>query len=478
LNTGDVMNPEEFRKYGYKVIDWIADYRSALEKFPVMSKSKPQEISASFPVAPPNDPESFDEILNDLNQKILPGITHWNHPKFFAYFPANATLSSVLGDLISTGIGGIGLNWQSMPALTEVEEVVCGWMRQMIGLSPSWEGVIQDTASTSTFVALLCAREKLSNHNQIKEGLQSSEPPLIIYTSTQSHSSVKKAALMAGFGYQNLRSIPTDENFAIDYNLLEEAIEKDISDGLRPCAVVATVGTTATTAIDPISKIAQLTQEKEIWFHVDAAMAGTAMILPECRWMWDGIEQADSMVLNPHKWLGAAFDCSMFYVNDSEHLIRVMSTNPSYLKTSQDENTKSYRDWGIPLGRRFRALKLWCLIRDEGVSGLQARIRKDIENTQWLLTEINATPNWEVLAPVPLQTICMRHIPEEMDANQLETHTLNWVEHINNSGDAYLTPAKLNEKWMVRISIGTEATTLAHIKELWETMKLAVKNHY
>ena len=370
------MTPEEFRKYGYQIIDWIAEYRTNVGKYPVMSTVQPGTVRDALPVTPPESPVPFDAVMQDLDRVILPGVTHWNHPDYFAYFPSNATFPSVLGDLLCSGLGGIGLNWQSMPALTEVEEMVCDWMRQMLGLSPAWEGVIQDTASTATLVALLCAREQASDHSQISNGLQGEPSPLVIYSSTQSHSSVKKAALLAGFGLNNLRSIETDLNFAMDVEKLKTAIERDLENGLKPCAVVATTGTTATTAIDPLAPIAKMTSTFGIWLHVDAAMAGTAMILPEYRWMWDGIEGADSIVINPHKWLGVAFDCSLFYTRNAEHLIRVMSTNPSYLQTAVDDQAKNYRDWGIPLGRRFRALKLWCLIRDQGVGGLQARIQK------------------------------------------------------------------------------------------------------
>jgi aromatic-L-amino-acid/L-tryptophan decarboxylase len=469
------MSPEEFRKFGYQIVDWIADYRTNVAEYPVMSTIQPGSVRDRLPSSPPETPEPFDAILKDIDQLILPGVTHWNHPNYFAYFPSNASLSSVLGDLICSGIGGIGLNWQSMPALTEVEETVCDWMRQMLGLSLAWEGVIQDTASTSTLVALLCAREKRTDHSQMKHGLQGEESPLVIYSSTQSHSSVKKAALMAGFGLDNLRSIETDKNFALDVEKLEQAIIDDLAQGNMPCAVVATTGTTGTTAIDPVAAIADVAQKYGLWLHVDAAMAGSAMILPEFRWMWEGIENANSLVLNPHKWLGVVFDCSLFYIQDSEHLIRVMSTNPSYLQTAVDDQAKNYRDWGIPLGRRFRALKLWCLIRDQGIRGLQERIRRDLQNAQWLKEQIENTPNWEILAPVTLQTICVRHVPPGMDEDELDQHTLAWVADINNSGEAYLTPSQLKGSWMVRVSIGSETSTIEHVEKLWKTMKAAVE---
>lgn len=465
------MTPEEFRTVGHQLIDWIADYRANIEPLPVMSTVKPGEIREKLPTSPPEVGEGFDAILNDLNEIILPGISHWNHPRHFAYFPANASLSSVLGDLISTGLGVIGLNWQSSPALTELEELMVDWMRQMLGLSDSWQGVIQDSASTSTLVALLCAREASTHHGQTRGGLQSEACPLVVYTSTQSHSSVKKAALLAGLGLENIRAIELDAKFALRADHLAQTIKEDKAAGKIPCAIVATVGTTGTTAIDPIAEIAQIAQAHDVWLHVDTAMAGSAMILPECRWMWEGIEGADSLVLNPHKWLGAAFDCSLYYVRDPQHLIRVMSTNPSYLQTSADGQVKNYRDWGIPLGRRFRALKLWCLLREEGISGLQARLRRDLRMAQWLHEQIASTPEWEVLAPVRLQTICVRHVAPGLEGAALDEHTLDWVNRINQSGQAYLTPAKLNGRWMVRISIGAEPTTLEHVQALWRCMQ-------
>ncbi len=465
------MTPEEFRTIGYKIVDWIADYRTRVAEYPVMSTVEPGQIRAKLPATPPQAAEPFAAIFEDLDQIILPGLSHWNHPSFFAYFPANSSLASVLGDYLSSGLGVLGLNWQASPALTELEEVVTDWLRQMLGLSDTWSGVIQDTASTSTLVALLCAREWITDHGQTRGGLQAEPAPLVIYTSTQSHSSVEKAALLAGFGRANLRAIETDENYALRVDLLEQAILNDRQRGLKPCAVVATIGTTATTALDPLEPIAQLTRAHTMWLHVDTAMAGSAMILPECRWMWQGVEGADSLVLNPHKWLGAVFDCSLFYVRNPEHLIRVMSTNPSYLQTAADDQVKNLRDWGIPLGRRFRALKLWCLIREQGITGLQKRLRRDLVNARWLAAQVDAAPHWERLAPVHLQTICVRHSPPGLSGEALDQHTLDWVGRLNQSGAAYLTPAKLAGRWLVRVSIGAEATELEHVRALWERMQ-------
>ena len=471
------MNPEEFRKIGHQLIDWIADYRTHVADLPVRSRVEPGAVRAQLPTTPPAQPESFDNIFSDLEQIILPGLSHWQHPNFYGYFPGNSELSSVLGDYLSTGLGVLGLSWQSSPALTELEEVVTDWMRQMLGLSEAWSGVIQDTASTTTLVALLCARERASNYSLARGGLQGEEHPLIVYVSNHSHSSVEKAALLAGFGRANLHVIATDENYAMKPGALEEAIRADLERGLIPCAVVATTGTTGTTALDPVNVIANVARQYNLWLHVDAALAGSAMILPECRWMWDGVESADSLVLNPHKWLGAAFDCSLYYVRDPEHLVRVMSTNPSYLQSAVDHRVKNLRDWGIPLGRRFRALKLWCLIREQGIEGLQSRLRRDLANAQWFAEQVRSSACWRVLAPVPLQTICVRHEPDGLEGEALDKHTLTWVEHVNNSGGAYLTPAILDGRWMVRVSIGAIPTERQHIEALWSLMRREAENN-
>jgi aromatic-L-amino-acid decarboxylase len=465
------MTPEEFRRRGHQVVDLIADYRARVATLPVMSRAEPGEVMARLPATPPEQPEPFEGILRDLEQVLMPGLSHWQHPDFFAYFPSNGELSSVLGDYLSTGLGVLGLSWQSSPALSELEEVACGWLRQMVGLPDAFRGVIQDTASTSTLVALLCARERSTRYSLAGKGLQGEASPLVVYASAQAHSSADKAALLAGFGRDNVRHIATDAAYAMRADALAEAVRDDVEHGRRPCAVVATTGTTASTALDPVAAIAAVAREQGLWLHVDAAMAGSAMILPECRWMWEGIEAADSLVLNPHKWLGAAFDCSVYLVRDPDHLVRVMGTNPSFLTTAVDSRVRNLRDWGIPLGRRFRALKLWCLIREQGVEGLRRRLRRDMENARWLEAQVKAAPGWRVLAPVPLQTVCMRHEPPGLSGEALDRHTLAWAERINKSGAAYLTPAILDGRWMVRVSIGAIPTERQHVAALWDRMR-------
>lgn len=469
------MDTAEFRRLGHELIDWIAAYREGIEAYPVMSQARPGDIARHLPRTPPAKAEGLDSILGDLNRIVMPGITHWNHPGFFAYFPSNSSLSSVLADLVCAGLGSQGMSWQTSPAATEVEDVVMDWLRQMLGLSEAFTGVIQDTASTATFCALLCAREKSSGFSQNHGGLQPVAAPLIVYASDQGHSSIPKAALLAGFGKDHLRLIPTDENHALRLDALEAAIQADLAAGRKPCALVAAIGTTATTAMDPLAAMAALAQKYGPWLHVDAAMAGTAMICPECRPLWAGVEAADSIVLNPHKWMGTGFDLTAYFVRDPEHLIRVMGTNPSYLHTAQDGQVRNLRDWGIPLGRRFRALKLWFLIRDQGVDGLQARLRRDLAHAQWLKDQIDAAPNWERLAPVNLQTVCIRHSPEALKGDEvaLKAHNLAIADRINQGGRNYLTPSVLKGIQMIRVSIGAEATERAHVEALWAELQAA-----
>lgn len=469
------MTPDEFRQHGHALIDWLADYHAGLATRPVQAVTEPGAVAAALPPAPPEQPEPFAEILADLDRIVLPGLSLWQHPRFFGYFPANAEPAGILGDLASTGLGVLGLSWQSSPAVTEVEEVTTGWVRQMTGLSEAWRGVIQDTASTATLVALISARERTTNYALTRGGLQAEARPLAIYVSAQSHSSVDKAALLAGFGRENLRLIPCDAAHAVRPDAFAALVEADLAAGITPCAVVATTGTTATTALDPVAGLAEMARLHGVWLHVDAAMAGSAMILPECRWMWDGIEHADSLVINAHKWLGVPFDCSLYYVRDAEHLVRVMSTNPSFLQSSVDGQVRNLRDWGIPLGRRFRALKLWFTIREQGVAGLQKRLRRDLAHAQALARQVAATPGWRVVAPVPLQTVCVRHEPPGLSGDALDAHTRAWAEAVNRSGVAYLTPAVVDGRWMVRVSVGALATEAADVEAAWQAMRAAAE---
>jgi aromatic-L-amino-acid decarboxylase len=381
----------------------------------------------------------------------------------------------VLADLVSSGLGAQGMSWQTSPAATEVEDVVMEWLRDMVGLPDDFTGVIADTASTSTFTALLCARERTSAFSQNRGGLQAEDAPLVVYASDQAHSSVPKAALLAGFGAQHLRLIVTDDEHALRLDLLERAVEDDLAAGRRPCAVIAAVGTTATTALDPVAGIAALCERHGLWLHVDAALAGTAMICPEYRWMWEGVEHADSVVFNPHKWMGTGFDLSAYYVRDPEHLVRVMSTDPSYLRTAQDGLVRNLRDWGIPLGRRFRALKLWFLLRSAGVEGLQARVRRDVGNAAWLADQVVAAPDWGLMAPAPLQTVCLRHQPPALagDEEALAGHNAAIVERVTAAGHYYFGTSLVKGRLIIRISVGAQATEREHVAGAWAALQEA-----
>jgi aromatic-L-amino-acid decarboxylase len=470
------MNPEEFRAAGHQLIDWIADFRTRLPTLPVRSPAAPGEVRRRLPVEPPTGTVPFDQLLSDLDEVVMPGMTHFQHPAFYGFFPANASLSSVLGDLASGGLGALGITWQANPALTEVEEVMCDWMRQLVGLSTDWRGTIFDTASTGGLVALMAARERASRFSMREGGLQALPSPLVVYTTEEAHSSIPKAALLAGFGDDNIRLVEVDRStFAMDPAALGAAIKEDIAAGRKPAVVVATVGTTATTAIDPVKAIAAVGRSNDLWVHVDAAMAGTAMLLPECRWMWEGVDDADSLVWNPHKWMGTVFDCSLFYVKDPAHLVGVFSSNPSYVRAAVDGQVTQYRDWGIPFGRRFRALKLWFQLELDGVESIKERVRRDLAGAQWLKEAAEATPEWRVLAPVPLQTVCLRHEPTGRSSDEVDAHTLSWVEAVNKSGQAYLTPARLDGQWMVRVSIGSLTTERSDLEALWGLMRSAAE---
>jgi len=469
------MSADEFRRLGHLVVDWLADYRQNVAARPVSCAPEPGALLDQLPSAPPAKPEGFEALLADMDELVLPNLAHWQHPDFFAYFPSNGDLSAVLGDLLSTGLGVLGLTWESAPALTELEDRVCDWLRQMSGLADSWQGVIQDTASSCTMIALVAARERATEHGAVRTGMQHGDAPLVIYTSKDAHSSVQKAAMLAGFGMEHVRSIDVDERRAFDVEALRASIAADLAAGLRPCAIVATTGTTTTTAFDPIDELAAVAEQHGVWLHVDGAMAGTAMILPECRELWRGIDRADSLVVNPHKWLGASFDCSVFYVRDDQHLVRVMRTDPSYLRTEFDDRVKTYRDWGVALGRRFRALKLWSLIRTHGTERLQARIRRDLDNARWLAEQIEAAPDWHVLAPVQLQTLCVRHQPDGLQGEDLDRHTKTWLAKAHASGRAWMTPAMLDGRWMVRISVGALHTEREHCAALWQLLQDCVR---
>jgi aromatic-L-amino-acid/L-tryptophan decarboxylase len=465
------MTPDEFRRLGHALVEWVARYREAMPSLPVMSTVKPGSIRAQLPASPPEQPGELEALLPLLDSVVLPGITHWNHPRFFAYFPSKTHLASVLADLVSSGLGAQGMSWQTSPAATEVEEVMMEWLRQLVGLPDSFTGVLQDTASTATLVALLCARERSTDSAQGRGGLQEAHAPLVVYASEMAHSSVDKAALLAGFGRTYVRLLPTDAAHALEVSALEAAVKKDVAAGLLPCAVVATTGSTGTTAMDPVADIAKVAARHGLWLHLDAAMAGTAMVCPELRHLWAGVEAADSVVFNPHKWMGVGFDCTAYFVRDVTHLISVMSTHPSYLRTAADAEVKNFRDWGIPLGRRFRALKLWFVLQSLGVEGIRAAVRRDVALAQGLAARVDRTKGWERCAPVPLQTVCLRHLLPGRPAAEVDAHNLQLAQALNATGKAYVTPAVVKGMQLIRVSIGALDTESADVDAVWELLQ-------
>ncbi|MEM9610675.1 MAG: pyridoxal-dependent decarboxylase [Actinomycetota bacterium] len=467
------MTPEEFRAAGHRLVDWIADYRAGIADRPVRSSVEPGWVRDRLDAPPPDLPEPLEALLADLEDTIVPGLTHFQHPDYYAYFPANAALASVLGDLVSSGLGVIGLNWESSPALTELEEITCAWFADLVGLRGTWRGTIHDTASTACLVALLCAREQASGLSQNTDGLVGLEQPLVVYCSDQAHSSVNKAALLAGYGHANLHVIPTtaDDDYALTPEAVDAAMRADAEAGRRPAALVTTIGSTGVTAVDPTPGLVEVGRRHGVWIHVDAAMGGSAALLPEMGHLFDGVEDADSFSMNPHKWLGTIIDTSLFFVREPERLVEVMSTNPSYLRTSTDGDVTQYRDWGIPLGRRFRALKPWFHLRLDGLDAVRARLRRDLDNARWFAGRIEAEPHWRVVAPVNLQTVCIRHEPPGLTADELDEHTLRWVGEINDRGAAYLTPSLLDGRWMVRVSVGAEPTERSDVDRLLTTLR-------
>jgi aromatic-L-amino-acid decarboxylase len=474
------MTPEEFRVAGHELIDWISDYRGGISELPVRAQIQPGEVRNSLPQEAPQSKEAFAAILADLNRVVVPGITQVQHPMHYGWFPSNASLASVLGDIASSGLGTLGISWESCPALTEVEEVVCEWLRQLTGLSNEWSGTIHDTASTACLTAMILARERAGDLCKNGGGLQGLDAPLVVYSTGQAHSSIAKSVQLAGFGMDNLRFIDEDPyTRAMLPTALATAIEEDLAAGKVPAGIVCSVGATGTTAMDPVDAIAEIANRYDVWLHVDAAMAGSAMLLPECRHLWEGIERADSLAWNPHKWMGTILDTALFYVRDVAHLQQVMSTNPAYLRSDADGEVTQYRDWGIPLGRRFRALKLWFHLRLDGVEAIQTRLRRDLDNAQWFAARVAESDDWELLAPVLLQTVCVRHVPnnaegQPLEGDALDAHTLDWVGRINASGAAFMSPSQLDGRWMVRVSIGVEDTTAEHVEKLWSLIQETV----
>jgi aromatic-L-amino-acid decarboxylase len=463
------MTSDEFRRHGHAVVDWIADYQSRVEAFPVLSQVKPGEIRASLPANPPQQGEPFDALLKDVDTLILPGVTHWQSPNWFGYFPCASSGPGILGDLLSSGLGVQGMLWSTSPACTELETLVMDWLVTMLGLpdkfrsSSSGGGVIQDTASSAALCGLLAARELATNYSSNKKGC---DGRLAAYVSTQTHSSLQKAAMIAGIGVDHLRAIEVDEKFALRPDALAKQIDADRRAGLTPFFVCATVGTTSSHAMDPIAAIGEVCRKNNLWLHVDAAMAGTAMLCPEFRHLQNGIEFADSYNFNPHKWMFTNFDCSCFWVADRKALIETLSILPEYLRNQATESGAviDYRDWHIQLGRKFRSLKLWFVIRHYGVEGLQHHIREHVRLAQQFAEWVRNDDRFELAAPAPLSLVCFRHKAGDA-ANQAI------MDRLNRSGDLFLTHTKLNGRLTLRLSIGQTNTQARHVQKAWERIK-------
>jgi aromatic-L-amino-acid decarboxylase len=463
------MSPEEFRRQGHAVVDWIADYHSRIETFPVLSRVEPGEIRSKLPPTAPEQGEAFDQILGDLERVILPGITHWQSPNFFAYFPANASGPAILGDLVSSGLGVQGMLWSTSPACTELETHVLDWLVPMLGLPEKFlstsagGGVIQDTASSASLVALLAARERSTNFATNRKGC---DGRLVAYCSTQTNSSMEKDVKIAGLGSDNLRQIDVDRNFAMRSEALARQVEQDLKAGLIPCFVCATVGTTSSTAIDPIREIAGVCRDRNLWLHVDAAMSGTAALCPEFRFIQDGVELADSYTFNPHKWMFTNFDCNCFWVADRNHLIRTLSILREYLRNPATETGAviDYRDWHIQLGRRFRSLKLWFVIRHYGIEGLQHHIREHVRLAQQFATWVREDSRFELAAPTQLNLVCFRLRAGDQANQQL-------MDRLNGSGDLYLTHTKLDGKLTLRFCVGQTNTQTRHVERAWQRIQ-------
>ena len=465
------MTPDEFREAGRAAVDWIADYYERIESFPVLSQVEPGQIRASLPPDPPQQGESFEAMLRDVEDLILPGVTHWQSPNFFALFPANASGPSMLGEFLSAGLGIVGMLWATSPACTELETHVLDWVADMLGLPDKFKsdgpggGVIQDSASAAALCALLAARERATGYQSNEHG---GDGRLVAYASSQTHSSLEKGVMIAGIGRQNLRQIDVDQHFAMRPDALDRQIERDRQAGLVPFFVCATVGTTSSNAMDPVPEIGRVCRDAGLWLHVDAAMSGTAALCPEYRHFQAGLELADSYCFNPHKWMFTNLDCDCFYVADRTPLIQALSILPEYLRNQATRIRRRHRlrDWQIPLGRRFRALKLWFVIRHYGVEGLRYHVRRHVELAQEFARWVDEHEQFELVVPAPLNLVCFRHVAGDAFNERL-------LERINSSGDLYMTHTKLDGVYTLRFCVGQTHTEARHVRRAWQRIQQA-----
>ncbi len=463
------MEISEFRRAGHELVDWMADYLGDVERLPITPDVQPGDIRRSLPASPPRIAEPPAQLMNDFGKLILPGMTHWGHPGFFAYFPSNASPPSMLAEMLTAALGAQCMSWQTSPAATELEQVTMEWLRQMLGLPEGFTGVIQDTSSTATLVALLTARERATGFAAAIHGLYGVERPLTVYASRERHSSVDKAVRLAGYGIESLRLIDLDDGYAMRPEALDAAIAADVAQGFLPAAVVATTGTTGSTAIDPLRAIGEICARHGAWLHVDASYAGSASILPEKRWIIDGVEHADSFVFNPHKWMLVNFDCSAYFVKDVDALLRTFSASPEYLRTTHDGEVVNFRDWGIQLGRRFRALKLWWVIKSYGVEGLQAILRQHCDWAQAFAGWVSGDSRFELMAPVPLGLVCFRLRPRAgEDLAGVNERNRELLARVNATRQIYLSHTVLDGRYTIRMAIGARATEQRHVEAAWQ----------
>jgi aromatic-L-amino-acid/L-tryptophan decarboxylase len=471
------MHPDEFRRHAHQLADWMADYFRDVSALPVTPDVRPGEILRQLPAGPPDEAESFHEILQDFHRIIMPGMTHWNHPGWFAYFPANNSPPSVLAEMLTATLGAQCMSWATSPAASELEQAMMEWLRRMVSLPEGFVGVIQDTASTATLVALLSARERATGFAAGLEGAIATGSRLTVYTSTEAHSSVDKGVKLAGYGLNQLRRVPVDASYAMRADVLDQLVTADRQAGFTPACVVATVGTTSSTAIDPLPAIAAVCRRHGVWLHVDAAYAGVAAMVPELRHLFDGVEHADSFVFNPHKWMLVNFDCSAYFVRDRETLLRTFQVSPEYLRTAQDAEVVNFRDWGIQLGRRFRALKLWFVIRSYGVEGLQAMIRKHVALANELAAWVQETPDFELMAPARFGLVCFRYRPATVadDDPALDDMNREVLARVNATRQVYLTHTRLGGRYVIRMAIGQRQTERSQVAAAWGYLRVAAE---
>ncbi len=469
------LSPSEFAAAGHALIDWIARYLDEIDRYPVLSRAAPGDVRAALPAAPPDGPGSFAGLLQEFERSILPGVTHWNHPGFFAYFAISGSAPGILAELLTAALNVNGMLWRTSPAATELEQLVLDWLRQLLGLQSAWSGIICDTASIATMLALAAAREAHPGLAIRQRGLAGRPeiPPLRVYTSGQAHSSVDKAAIALGLGHDNVVHVDVDDAWRLRPDALAEAIARDRASGLLPTAVVATVGTTGTSSIDPVPAIAEICEREKVWLHVDGSYGGIAAVVPELRPVLAGVDRADSLVVNPHKWLFTPIDCSAFYCRRPDALRRAFALVPDYLATTPADDVVNYMDYGVQLGRRFRALKLWAVIRVFGATGLAARIRYHCELARELARWIDQTPEWHRVAPVPFSLVCFRYAPPGLEPAEVDACNAAILERVNASGRAYLSHTKLANRYVLRLAIGNIRTERRHVQEAWDLLRTA-----